>query len=91
MCASKASVPDQRSEMSLTTGPLPLDFWAALYVAQMVKRLSAMQETQVRSLSWEDPLEKEAGAHSSILIWKISWTVEPGRLPSMGSQRVGHD
>ena len=60
-------------------------------VAQMVKRLSAMQETQVRSLGWEDPLEKEMAAHSSILAWKIPWTVEPGRLPSMGPQRVGHD
>ena len=60
-------------------------------VAQMVKRLSAMQETQVWSLGWEDPLEKEMAAHSSILAWKISWTVEPCRLPSMGSQRVGHN
>ena len=65
-------------------------FWASL-VAQMVKRLSAMQETQVRSLGWEDPLEKEMAAHSSILAWKIPWTAEPGRLPSMGSQRVGQD
>ena len=63
----------------------------ASLVAQMVKRLSAMQETQVRSLGWEDPLEKEMAAHSSILAWKIPWTAEPGRLPSMGSQRVGHD
>ena len=60
-------------------------------VAQMVKRLSAMQETRIRSLGWEDPLEEEMAAHSSILAWKIPWTVEPGRLPSMGSQRVGHD
>ena len=60
-------------------------------VAQMVKRLSAMQETWVRSLGWEDPLEKETAAHSSILVWKILWTAEPGRLPSTGSQRVGHD
>ena len=60
-------------------------------VAQMVKCLSAMQETWVRSLGWEDPLEKEMAAHSSILAWKIPWTAEPGRLPSMGSQRVGHD
>ena len=56
----------------------------------MVKRLSAMQETQVRSLGWEDPLEKEMEAHSSILAWKIPWTVEPGRLQPIGSQRVGH-
>ena len=60
-------------------------------MAQMVKRLSAMQETRVRSLGWEDPLEKEMAAYSSILAWKIPWTVEPGRLPSMESQRVGHD
>ena len=66
-------------------------------VAQMLKRLSAMQETQVRSLGWEDPLEKEMVAHSSILAWEIPWTAEPGRLPelgrllSMGSQRVRHD
>ena len=52
----------------------------------MVKRLSAMQETRVRSLGWEDPLEKEMAAHSSILAWKIPWTTEPGSLPSMGSQ-----
>ena len=57
----------------------------------MVKRLSVIQETQVRSLGWEDPLEKEIAAHSSILAWKIPWTVEPSRLLSMGSQRVGHD
>ena len=60
-------------------------------LAQMVKRLSAMQQTRVRSLGWEDPLEKEMAAHSSILAWKIPWTAEPGRLLSMGSQRVGHD
>ena len=60
-------------------------------VAQMVKRLSAMQETRVRSLVWEDPLEKKMAAHSSILAWKIPWMAEPGRLLSMGSQRVGHD
>ena len=52
----------------------------------MVKHLSAMQETRVLSLGWEDPLEKEMAAHSSILAWKIPWTAEPGRLPSMGSQ-----
>ena len=60
-------------------------------VAQTVKCLSAMQETWVRSLGQEDPLEKEMAAHSSILACKIPWTAEPGRLPSMGSQRVGHD
>ena len=60
-------------------------------MAQMVKRLSTMWETQVRSLGWGDPLEKEMAIHSSTLAWKITWTEEPGRLQSMGSQRVGHD
>ena len=60
-------------------------------VAQVVKRLPAMQETQVRSLGGENPLEKEMATHSSTLAWKIPWTEEPGRLQSMGSQRVGHD
>ena len=60
-------------------------------MAQTVKRLSVMQETWVQSLGWEDPLEKEMVAHSSILAWKIPWTAEPGRVPSIGSQRVGHD
>ena len=60
-------------------------------VAQMVKNLPAVQETWVRSLGWEDPLEKEMATHSSIIAWEISWTDEPGELQSMGSQRVGHD
>ena len=60
-------------------------------MAQTVKRLPAMRETQVQSLGWEDLLEKEMTTHSSILAWKIPWTEEPGRLQSMGSQRVGHD
>ena len=60
-------------------------------VAQTVKHLSAMQETGVQSLGWEDRLEKEMAAHSSILAWEIPRTAEPGRLLSMGSQRVGHD
>ena len=63
----------------------------ASLVAQMVKHLPTMQETQVQSLGWEDLLEKEMATHSSILAWKIPWTEEPGRLWSMGSQRVGHD
>ena len=67
-----------------------ISFGASL-VAQMVKRLPAMLQTQVRSLSQEDPLEKEMATHSNILAWRIPWTEEPGRLPSMGSQRVGHD
>ena len=60
-------------------------------MAQMVKLLSTMRETWVRSLGWEDPLEKEMATHSSTTAWKIPWTEEPGRLQSMGSQRVGHD
>ena len=63
----------------------------ASLVAQMVKRLPAMWETQVRSLGWEDSLEKEVATHSSTLAWRIPWTEEPGRLRSMGSQRVRHD
>ena len=55
------------------------------------KTLPAVQETQVQSLGWEDPLEKEMATHSSILAWKISWTEEPGGLQSTGWQRVGHD
>ena len=60
-------------------------------VAQTVKRLSTMWETQVQSLGLEDLLEKEMAIHSSTIAWKIPWTEEPGRLQSMGLQRVGHD
>ena len=60
-------------------------------MAQMVRSLPAMQETWVRSLGWEDPLEKEMVTHSSILAWRIPWTEEPGGLQSMGSQRVEND
>ena len=60
-------------------------------VAQIVKRLPAMQETQVRSVGQEDPLEKKMATHSSILAWKIPWTEEPGRLRFMRSQRVGRN
>ena len=67
-----------------------VDFWASL-VAQRVKCLPAMWETWVQSLGQEDPLEKEMATHSSILAWEIPWTEKPGRLQSMGSQRVGHD
>ena len=57
----------------------------------MVKDLPAMQETWVRSLSQEDPLEKKMATHPRILVWEIPWTEEPGGLQSTGSQRVGHD
>ena len=69
-------------------------------MAQTEKRLPAVRETRVRSLGWEDPLEKEMATHSSTLAWKIPWMEEPGRLQSMGSpgrlqsmgsQRVKHD
>ena len=60
-------------------------------MAQTVKHLPTMRETQVQSLGWEDPLEKEMATHSSILAWKISWMEEPGGLQSMGSQRVRCD
>ena len=60
-------------------------------VAQTVKCLPTMLETWVRSLGWEDHLEKEMATHSSTLAWKIPWMEEPGRLQSIRSQRVGHD
>ena len=63
----------------------------ASLVAQRVKHLPAMQETWIRSLGGEDPLEKEMATHSSILAWKTPWMEKPGRLQFMGSQRVGHD
>ena len=63
----------------------------ASLAAQSVKNLPAVQKTRVRSLSWEDPMEKEMATHSSIFAWKVSWTEEPGGLQSMVSQRVGHD
>ena len=63
----------------------------ASLVAQRIKCLPAMQETWVRSLGWEDPLEKEMATHSSILAWRIPCTEEPGGLQSTESQRVGHD
>ena len=61
-----------------------------LLVAQWVKNLPVVQETQVRSLGRADPLDKETATHSSILSWKIPWPEEPGGLQSMGLQKVGH-
>ena len=60
-------------------------------MAQRIKNLPAMQVTQVQSLGQEDPLEEEMAIHSRTIAWKISWTEEPGRLQSMGLQRVGHN
>ena len=62
-----------------------------LLVAQRLKCLPAMQETRVRSLGREDPLEKEMAPHSSTVAWKIPWMEEPGGLQSMGLQRIGHN
>ena len=71
--------------------PLPFVLlWASL-VAQMVKNQPEMQEIQVQSLDWGDPLEKQMATHSSILAWRIPWTEEPGGLQVMGSQRVRQD
>ena len=60
-------------------------------MGQTIKNLPTMQETQVRSLGQEDPLEKGMATHSSVLAWRIPWIEEPGGMQSMGSQRVGHD
>ena len=74
---------------------IPIRPWhepsGASLVAQMVKNLPGMQETQFQSLGQEDPLEKEMATHSSILVHRIPWTEEPSRLQPMGSQRGGHD
>ena len=67
-----------------------MPLWASL-VAQMVKGLPAMQETQVQFLGQEDPLEKEMATHSSMPAWRIPWSEEPDRLRSLGSQRVRRD
>ena len=68
-----------------------MNYFGTCLVAQMVKHLPTMQETQVQSLSREDLLEKETATHSSILAWKIPWMEEPGRLQTMGLLGVGHD
>ena len=65
--------------------------WGASLIAQLVKNLPAMQETRVRLLGQEDPLEKEMATHSSILAWRVPWTEESGRLQSVGSQRARHN
>ena len=67
-----------------------MHIWASL-VARTVKNLPAMQETQVQSLGWDDPLMKGMANHSSILAWKIPWMKDPGRLQTRGSQRVGYN
>ena len=67
---------------------IPLNFEGISLVAQSVKNLPAMQETQVRSLGQEDPLEKEMATHSNILAWRVPLTEEPGGLQTMGSQEL---
>ena len=82
---SKLKVTDQDTIFSFTLSVS----WVSL-VAQTVKSPPATQETWVRSLGWENPLEKEMATHSSIVAWRILWTEEPGGLQSKGSQKVGH-
>ena len=84
--------------MKVPTAPLTAHFMLitrlsirASLIAQLVKNLPAVQEAWVRSLGREDPLEKEMATHSSLIVWKISWTEEPGGLQSMGWQRVSHN
>ena len=86
----QASIPGLGRSSGEGIGYPLLYSWASL-VAQLIKNPSAMQETWVRSLGWDDPLEKEMATHSSILIWKIPWVEEPGGLQSLGSQRVEYD
>ena len=82
----------QLSDPYMTTGKtIALITYGISLVAQRLKRLPGIQETRVRSLGWEDPLEKEMATPSSTLAWKIPWREEPGRLQSTGSQRVRHD
>ena len=76
-----------REIKTLTRIATPLCSWFTL-VAEIVKNLPAMRETWVRSLGWEDPLEKGMATHSSILAWRIPWIEEPGGLQSMGSQEL---
>ena len=68
-----------------------LTSFRASMVAQTVKNLPVMQQTQVQSLGWEDPLDEGLATHSSILVWRIPWTEEPGGLQFMGLQRVRHN
>ena len=94
MALSLLQIRNERLRMikGFVQGPRQLmdSLWTSL-VVQTVKRLPTMWKTRVQSLDQEDLLEKEMVTHSSILAWKIPWTEEPGRLQSMGSQRVGYD
>ena len=77
--------------LSFSVTEVLLSSLGASLVAQRVKHLPAMQETWVRFLGWEDPLEKEIATHSSTLAWKIPWMEKPSRLQSVGSQRIRHN
>ena len=86
-----AGWPFSSSKTWIRTGNLVWSKLCTPLVAQTVKRLSTIRETWVRSLGRDDSLEKEMATHSSNIAWKIPWTEDPGRLQSMGPQRVGHD
>ena len=81
----------ENTEIVLLQINLSFEIYVTSLVDQTVKHLPTMQETWVRFLGPEDPLEKEMATHSSTLAWKIPWTEEPGRLKSTGSQRVKHN
>ena len=85
------SLPSLHCELDQFKGYLWVSLVRASLVAQRLKHPPAMWETWVRSLGWEDSLEKGMATHSTILAWRIPWTEEPGGLQSVGSQRVGHD
>ena len=80
-----------RKGVPTTNKKQPVHLQRSSLVAQMVKNLPAVQKTWVQASGQEDPLEKGMAIHSNILAWRIPWTEEPGGLPSMGLQRVGHD
>ena len=86
----KGEVTNESTEIPRIIKDYYEQLWASL-VAQMVKSLPAVQETQVRSLGQEDPLEKGKAIHPSILVWRNPWTEKPSKLQSMGLQRVGHN
>ena len=95
---SKSEVKGERKVHAISTSKATANMymvlssrWRAALVAQTVKDLPVMLETQVRSLGQEDPLEKGMATHSSNLAWRIPWTEEPGRLHSIQLERVGHD
>ena len=94
VCVCVENTPDLLNKFLLMEWKLVEALWKALgasLVAQTVKLLPAMWKTWVQSMGWEDPLEKEMATHSSTLAWKIPWMEEPGRLQSMGLQKVRHN